>query len=81
MNDKNMLPYDPSIFSCGLPILGICYGFHLINKHFGGTIGKKKAREDGQFTVEIKTSTGLLMNVQIRAQITFHLKAQYLYSG
>jgi len=51
--NEEKLAYDPALFSCGLPVLGICYGFHLINKHFDGTISKARVREDGQFTMDI----------------------------
>ncbi len=51
--NEGKLSYDPLLFSSGLPVLGICYGFHLINKHFGGTVGRAHVREDGQFSINI----------------------------
>lgn len=51
--------YDPDIFKIKMPILGICYGMQLINKEFGGTVHKKKVREDGQENIEIETECPL----------------------
>lgn len=56
---SSALEYDPNILHCGLPILGICYGFHMINKEFHGTIQRKDFREDGQFTIKVDTSCPL----------------------
>ena len=55
--------YDTNIFNIGIPILGICYGFHLIVKHFGGVVSKENLREDGQFEVKLDTSCPLFANV------------------
>ena len=30
---------DPGVWTLGVPVLGICYGMHLMNAHFGGVVG------------------------------------------
>jgi len=53
------LPYDKEIFHVGIPLLGICYGFQMLNKDFGGSVERKEGREDGQFTITVDTSSPL----------------------
>ncbi|UJR37396.1 hypothetical protein I4U23_030101 [Adineta vaga] len=60
VNDSNPVYYDPKLFECGLPILGICYGLQMLNKQRGGIIVRQSVREDGQFQVELNVTDCLL---------------------
>lgn len=44
---------DDAIFTLGIPILGICYGLHLVAHHFGGKVIKADAQEFGKAILEI----------------------------
>lgn len=57
VNSLEAKPYNPAIFELGVPILGVCYGLQLMNKHFGGTVEKKAVREDGQFQIKVETDS------------------------
>lgn len=73
VNDSHALAYDPALFSCGLPVLGLCYGLQLIVKHFGGTVAKKNAREDGQFTIKVETSESSTVSSKMSCFVTLPL--------
>ncbi len=38
---------DPALFKQGVPILGICYGIHLMSQALGGKVVKASKREFG----------------------------------
>lgn len=52
--------YDPALFQLGIPILGICYGMQLCNRHFGGTVARTAQREDGQQEIDIVVTDSAL---------------------
>jgi GMP synthase (glutamine-hydrolysing) len=49
--------YNESLFAISVPILGICYGMQLLNFVHGGKIERKNIREDGVFTISVKTDS------------------------
>ncbi|CAD5214971.1 unnamed protein product [Bursaphelenchus xylophilus] len=55
--------YDPAIFDLGVPILGICYGFQIINKHFGGTVANSKIRSDGVMEIKVNPKNELFVGL------------------
>lgn len=65
---ENAPPYDPEIFSGQLPLLGICYGFQLINKHFGGTVGLQPRREDGRTKIKVDLKSQLFRDLESESQ-------------
>jgi GMP synthase (glutamine-hydrolysing) len=46
---------------CGVPILGICFGFQIMCLSYGGKLEKMKSRVDGLEKVQV-TNTSLLFN-------------------
>merc|ERR1712048_894536 len=61
--------YDSAIFSCGLPVLGSCYGMQMLNHHFHGSVVKKDQREDGQEEIEVKTDCGLFAGLEKKQRV------------
>jgi GMP synthase (glutamine-hydrolysing) len=48
----------------GIPVLGLCYGYHLIVKNFGGKIHKAKLREYGHTFIDVKSKSSLFAGVK-----------------
>lgn len=43
---------DPKLLELGVPVLGICFGYQFLAKHFGGKVESSTHREYGQAWVE-----------------------------
>lgn len=51
---------DSAIFSAGVPILGICYGFQLMARTLGGQVGRTGTREYGHTQARLQDGGGCL---------------------
>jgi len=66
---KDSLKCDPQIFSLGIPVLGICYGMHLINFFHGGKVAPASLREDGQCLIEINNKYQIFSGLKEKEQV------------
>lgn len=57
--DERAPQYDPRIFSLEKPVLGICYGMHMMNQEFGGSVAPDSRREDGQTRITVEPGSSL----------------------
>lgn len=62
--DEEALLCDPDILTCGLPILGICYGMQLLSQEFGGIVEASTEREYGKAQLEILDKEGLFAGIE-----------------
>jgi GMP synthase (glutamine-hydrolysing) len=53
--DANAPQCDPAIFELGIPVLGICYGMQLMNRHFGGTVLPSPTKEYGETEITVES--------------------------
>ena len=61
VTDADAPTIDRSVFSLGVPVLGICYGMQLMAHLLGGVIRRGEMREYGRTTVQMDdTAAGLL---------------------
>lgn len=51
---------DDALFEMGIPILGICYGMHLLAHHFDGKVERTTHREDGKAVLRISAGASAL---------------------
>lgn len=51
---------DPELFTAGIPVLGICYGFQIMAQALGGTVAQTGASEYGRTEVDVSQAGTLL---------------------
>jgi GMP synthase (glutamine-hydrolysing) len=54
---------DPQIFELGVPVLGICYGMHLVCEALGGKVESAPAREYGRARCEVTSDSPLFAGI------------------
>ena len=52
---------DPALFAAGVPVLGICYGFHAMARALGGRVTRTGLREFGDTTLTVRGEGGVLL--------------------
>jgi GMP synthase (glutamine-hydrolysing) len=52
--------YNPAVLRMGLPVLGLCYGHHLITHELGGRVQRGDTMEFGAAQVQVTRATGVL---------------------
>ncbi|MDO4612612.1 MAG: glutamine-hydrolyzing GMP synthase [Actinomycetaceae bacterium] len=60
---------DEAIFSAGVPILGICYGFQLMAKTLGGSVGRTGEREYGHTPACVSADSLILDGVDVETSV------------
>lgn len=63
VDEKNAPDCDSQIFNLGLPVLGLCYGHHLIAKHLGGQVTPGKTKEYGLAQLKVINKNSLFKNL------------------
>lgn len=67
--EENSLEYDPQLFELKVPILGICYGMQLLNKHFGGVVLPGLKTEYGETEIEVDPDCPLFEGLEAKQQV------------
>ena len=55
--------YDPAVYTCGVPVLGICYGMQLMARTLGGQVSPASKREFGRTNLHIYDKTDLFAGI------------------
>ena len=61
--DEGAPQTDPEIWQLGIPIIGVCYGMHVMVKQLGGEVERAQHAEYGKASLFIEQADDLLSNV------------------
>lgn len=61
--DENSPDCDVEIFNLGIPVLGICYGHHIMMHKRGGTVSQGKIKEYGEATMAVLKKEGIFKDL------------------
>ncbi len=60
---------DPALFTAGIPVLGICYGFQAMARALGGEVAHTGAREFGNTSVTLMPESTLFAGLPARQDV------------
>ncbi|MBF0455280.1 MAG: glutamine-hydrolyzing GMP synthase [Magnetococcales bacterium] len=66
--DQQAREVDPVIFELGVPVLGICYGMHLMTRFFGGEVEASETREYGHGKIKKITTSSPLFDALLPSE-------------
>jgi len=69
VHDKGAPKLDMNLVNIGLPVLGICYGLHLIAINLGGAVGRSKRREYGRAIMSVTKIDRLFKDMPSESQV------------
>jgi GMP synthase (glutamine-hydrolysing) len=67
--DANAPKADPAVLTCGLPILGICYGLQFITHHLGGKVVPGTAHEYGHAEITVTDASQIFHGLPTSLQV------------
>ena len=62
VHDDDRPGFNPAFLDAGVPVLGLCYGLHLIATHYGGTVEQGDVREYGHARMRVEEGVGESVN-------------------
>ncbi len=62
--DADQPGFNPNLFDLGIPVLGLCYGHHLMAQTLGGLVRPGRTKEYGAAQLEIQEKTGILEGLE-----------------
>ncbi|MFC3909387.1 glutamine-hydrolyzing GMP synthase [Legionella dresdenensis] len=69
VNDECNISAPGWVFSCQLPVLGICYGMQTMAAQLGGKVSTSHLREYGYAELTLRNHSELLVNIEDRTTI------------